>query len=235
MQRGIRGSKARHISTSEYYRELLNQTETVKETLSQLELQQDKAQSELSKVKADVSKEKLKNTAADVGTKLMDGVSSLLGTPKMAKIEMENKNLYAKIDELQDENRTIRQCIETVEQNAANERTILKQQFYNREKELIKENIELKSSLTKIFDLFPYIKELLRWENILKNIGLSDGIIRRLFNREEVKGCTGELYSKEHSKRFHLENGLLKLDQDKEKPENIRLTVNSTSIYDWFR
>lgn len=41
------------------------------------------------KIRVDV----LKNYAADVGAKLMDGVSSLLGTPKMNKIERENKEL----------------------------------------------------------------------------------------------------------------------------------------------
>lgn len=194
LQRGVRGSDARHVSTSEYYRELINQTETVKSELSNLKEEQTKAISELSKVKADVSKEKLKNSAADVGSKLMDGVSSLLGTPKMAKIEMENKSLHTKIEQLQDENNELRKDIETVKQNAANEIMTLKQQFYNREKELIKESNDHKSTLQKILDLFPHIKELQIFEKFFQQVGFGTDMIRRMFNREEVS-FKGEIYS----------------------------------------
>ncbi len=107
LQRGVRGSDARHVGTSEYYRELINQTEIAKSELSNLEHQ-------LSKVKADVSKEKLKNSDADVGSKLMDGVSSLLGTPKMAKVELENRELKSKIDNLQTENTKINDRLKSV-------------------------------------------------------------------------------------------------------------------------
>lgn len=59
-------------------------------------------------------------------------------------------------------------------------------------------------------------------------------MVRRLFNKETVVG-SGELYSKEHSKRFKAENASLKLEQDKAKPENIRLTINGTDIFDWYK
>ncbi|WP_300704688.1 hypothetical protein [Bacteroides sp.] len=86
LQRGIEGSEAKHVTTSQYYRDLLNQTESIQGNINILLEQQESAKEELSKVRVDVSREKLKNSAADVGSKLMDGVSSLLGTPKMNKI-----------------------------------------------------------------------------------------------------------------------------------------------------
>ncbi|MEG0518607.1 MAG: hypothetical protein RR555_07045 [Bacteroidales bacterium] len=78
---------------SQYYRDLLTQSESVQENITQLLEQKEQVEQELSSVKADIKKEKLKNYAANVGAKLMDGVSSLLGTPKMNKIEQENKEL----------------------------------------------------------------------------------------------------------------------------------------------
>ncbi|CDN32737.1 Mobilization protein BmpH [Mucinivorans hirudinis] len=217
LQRGVRGSDARHISTSEYYRELINQTETVKSKLSNLKEEQIEAQSELSKVKADISKEKFKNTAADVGTTVLDGVGSLFGNSKVKQQQQKIEALEAENHNLTDNIKGLNSKIKTME---SEHKTALD---------------KLSEQLNNIYDLFPHIKDLLRWENFLKNIGLPDNIIRRLFNREEVKGCTGELYSKEHSQRFRLENGSLKLKQDKDKPENIRLTINDTSIYEWFR
>lgn len=46
---------------------------------------------------------------------------------------------------------------------------------------------------------------------------------------------SGELYSKEHSKRFKADNATMKLEQSKDNPSIIRLTINGTSIHDWFR
>ena len=259
LQRGVRGSDARHIGTSEYYRELINQAEsvqeniaalldmqeTVKENISELETKRidvrmnldilqteeievsrnveavrsehQQAQTELSKVKADISKEKFKNTAADVGATVLDGVGSLFGSSKAKQQQQRIEALEAENRNLSDNIKSLNTKIRTME---SEHRTALE---------------KLSEQLNKIYDLFPHIKDLLRWENFLKAIGLPDSIIRRLFNKEEVKGCTGGLYSKEHSKRFHLEKGSLKLDQDKERPENIRLTVNGASIHDWFR
>lgn len=93
---------------------------------------------------------------------------------------------------------------------------------------------KLTEQLNKIFNYFPHIRELLRWEGFLKNIGLPDDMVRRLFNRETVVG-SGELYSKEHGKRFKAENAIFKLKQDKVKPENIRFIINGTDIFDWFK
>lgn len=217
LRRGIEGSEAKHVTTSQYYRELLNPTESVQENIEQLLKQKDQAERELSKVKANITKEKFKNTAADVGATVLDGVGSLFGSSKAKQQQQRIEALEAENHKLSDNIKNLNSKIKTME---SEHRTALE---------------KLSEQLTKIYDLFPHIKDLLRWENFLKTIGLPHSIIRRLFNKEEVKGCTGKLYSNEHSKRFHLENGTLKLDQDNDKYENIRLTVNGASIHDWFR
>lgn len=215
LQRGVDGSEAKHISTSQYYRDLLTQSESVQKNITQLLKQKEQAEQELSSVKADIKKEKLKNSAADVGATLLDGVGSLFGSSKTKQqqqieaLEAENRNLSNDIKELNSKIRTM----ETEHKTAID---------------------KLSEQLNKIFNYFPHIKELLRWENFLKNIGLPDDMIRRLFNKETVIG-TGELYSKEHNKRFKAENASLKLEQDKTKPENIHLTLNGTDIHQWFR
>lgn len=216
LQRGVDGSEAKHVTTSQYYRDLLTQSESAQENITQLLEQKEQAEQELSKVKADVSKEKLKNSAADVGATLLDGVGSLFGSSKtkqqqlqIAALETQNRNLSDNIKELNSKIRTM----ETEHKNAID---------------------KLTEQVNRIFNYFPHIKELLRWEGFLKSIGLPDDTVRRLFNKEAVVG-SGELYSKEHSKRFKVENASLKLEQDKAKPENIRFTINGTDIFDWFK
>lgn len=216
LQRGIEGSAAKHVTTSQYYRDLLSQTESIQGNISILLEQQDAAKAELSKVQADVSREKLKNSAADVGATLLDGVGSLFGSSKTKQQQQKIELLEAENHNLTNDIKNLNTKIKTME---TEHKTAID---------------KLSGQIDKIFKLFPHIKDLLRWESFLKKIGLPDDMVRRLFNREEVKS-SGELYSSEHSKRFRLDNGSLKLEQEKEKPENIRLTVNGMDIFDWFR
>lgn len=57
------------------------------------------------------------------------------------------KMLRTKIEELQTENKAIRQRVETVKQDATSEIVTLKQQFGDREQELIEENNEHNSTI----------------------------------------------------------------------------------------
>ncbi len=216
LQRGVDGSEAKHIATSQYYRDLLTQSESVQENITQLLEQKQQAEQELSSVKVDIKKEKLKNSAADMGVTLLDGVGSLFGSSKTKQQQQQIEALEADNRSLSDNIKNLNAKIKTIE---SEHKTAID---------------KLMEQLNKIFNYFPHIKELLRWEGFLKTIGLPDDMVRRLFNKETVVG-SGELYSKEHSKRFKAENAFLKLEQDKDKPSNIRFTINGTNIFDWFK
>lgn len=220
LRRGVDGSQARHISTSEWYRDLSSKNESLKEDNVQLAEQQAQAKQELEKVKLEVSREKFKNSAADVGSALMDGVGSLLGSSKTKKLQNE-------VEELRAENAELKE-------NFGNEIKQLKAQIQTSEVEHKSAIGKFSEQLDKVFDYFPHIKELLRWEAFLKNIGLPKDMIKRLFNREEVVG-SGELYSTEHSQKFKVENAKLKLEQNPEQSSKIRFTINGTDIHDWFK
>lgn len=147
---------------------------------------------------------------------MLDGVGSLFGSSKTKQQQQQIEALEADNRSLSDNIKNLNAKIKTIE---SEHKTAID---------------KLTEQLNKIYSLFPHIKELLRWEGFLKNIGLPDDMVRRLFNKETVIG-SGELYSKEHSKRFKAENATLKLEQDKTKPSNIRFTINGTDIFDWFK
>ncbi len=216
LQRGVDGSEAKHIATSQYYRDLLNQSASVQENIIQLLEHKEQAERELSSVKADIKKERLKNSAADVGATLLDGVGSLFGSSKTKQQQQQIEALEAENLNLSNDIKNLHTQIKTMEME--HKTTIDK----------------LTEQLNNVFNYFPHIKELLRWEGFLKTIGLPDDMIRRLFNKETVVG-SGELYSKEHSKRFKAENAIFKLEQNKDKPSNIRFTINGADIFDWFK
>ncbi len=181
LQRGVDGSKAKHTSTAEYYRELTIQTEVLK--------------SELQATKSEVSKAKLKSSAADVGSKLLDGASSLLGTSKVKRLEQENEALRSHIEELKSD-------------NAENIAT-LKQEFNERETELSNEVAGLKSTLTSVMELIPEMMSHLRFTKLCKTMGFGIEMIRQLINGEEVR-FSGSLYSAGLKSRYHTDGSVAK-------------------------
>lgn len=220
LQRGVDGSEARHITSSQWYRELFVQNESLEENIGRLLQQQEQAKQELSKAKSDISKGKFKNSAADVGTSIVDGIGSVLGTSKVNKQQREINSLKAENAELKE--------------SLGSEIKQLKERLRTTEAEHAKITDKLRQELKKVYDLFPHIRDLLRWEEFLKKVGFTEEFIKRLFNREEVKG-SGNLYSSERNKNFKAENAAIKLEQDQTEPSKIRLTINGTDILDWFR
>lgn len=216
LQRGIEGSEAKHVTTSQYYRDLLSQTESIQGNIGILLEQQEAAKAELSKAQADVSKEKLKNSAADMGATLLDGVGSLFGNfkakqqqQKIELLEVENHNLANDIKNLNTK-------VKTME---ADHRTAID---------------KLSEQLNKIFSLFPHIKELMNFESFCRKVGFGTEMIQRLFNRESV-GFKGEIYSHEYQRKFSTSHSVAKVESDPKQPQKFRLNIDGLEIYDWFR
>ena len=216
LQRGIEGSEAKHVTTSQYYRELLNQTKSIQGNIAMLLEQQTVARSELSKVQSDMSKEKFKNSAADVGATLLDGVGSLFGSSrakqqqqKIEILEVENHNLTNDIKNLKTK-------IKTME---AEHRTAID---------------KLSEQLKKIFSLFPHIKELMNFKSFCRKVGFGTEMVQRLFNRESV-GFKGEIYSHEYQRKFSTAHSVAKVESDPKQPQKFRLNIDGLEIYDWFR
>ena len=216
LKRGIEGSEAKHVTTSQYYRDLLTQTESIQGNISMLLEQQEAAKAELSKIQANVSKEKLKNSAADVGTTLLNGVSSLLGSSKIKQqqqqievLEVENRNLHDDIKNLNSKIKTM----ETEHKTAID---------------------KLSGQLNKILEIFPHIKELMNFESFCRKVGFGTEMIQRLFNRENV-GFKGEIYSHEYQRKFSTTHSVAKVEPDPKQPTKFRLNIDGLEIYDWFR
>ena len=244
LQRGVDGSEAKHASASQYYRDLLTQTESVQVNISQLLEQKEQAEQELSSAKADIKKEKLKNSAADISSKLIDGISSLLGTPKVAKTEIENKKLKTAIQQLYNENKTIRQEVEAIQSKALGEIENLKKEYdvelentkkhyIQREEKFINENSGLKQCLSNLFQWLPIAQEILQMEKICKVIGFTAEQVSKLLTGKSLF-FSGSLYSEEHKRRFNTDNSTAKIAQDSEA-KKLFLVVDGSHITDWFK
>ena len=237
LHRGIEGSDAKHISTSKYYRELMEQTENIQQEMSSLLEFKELEQAELVKIQSEKSREQFKNSAADVGTKVMDGVSSILGTSKMKRIEKESQMLKVNIETLKlnhsHEINDVKAERESFKQDLQNRYSELKIDFESRELVLRKEITSLKSTITKVLELIPEILSHLRFTELCKAIGFPIEIIRQLINGEEVS-FSGNLFSKAHNKRFNTENSVVKRHQPDET-QDATLLIDNKHHTDWFR
>ena len=68
LQRGVRGSEARHTTTMQYYRDLKKKNEVLETETRLLQEKKAEAQEELKQVKAEIRTDKLKNAATDTAT-----------------------------------------------------------------------------------------------------------------------------------------------------------------------
>lgn len=103
LQRGIDGSEAKHISTRQYYRDLMQKTEHLRTDIGQLQDRKDTAQEELKRVKKEVQTEKLKGAATTAATNIAECVGSLFGSNKVKTLERENVTLQNRIIELEED------------------------------------------------------------------------------------------------------------------------------------
>ena len=242
LQRGIEGSKAKHVSTSKYYRDLVEETKDIKSEVIELQEQKTQAKQELSKVKGDIKGEKLKSVAVDVGTTFIEGVGSLLGTSKVRKQGKQIEVLHSMLEESKNDNSKLQRKISTVisnfekeinniKGNYQNEINEVKEFYEQKESELRRENSEYKTIFQRVLRWFPLVKEVLKMEELCKSIGFSTDYIPTLLTGKEIT-FSGDLYSEEHNTKFSTQDSKIRVSQDKGK---LFLVVDHKLIKDWFK
>lgn len=216
LERGIEGSEARHMATSQYYRELLNQSNSIQENIGILLQNKEQAERELSKIKGEIKSQNLKGTLVNAASSAAEGLGSLLGSPKMKRQQQE-------IDHLASENRGLKEEIKslnrTIQSNEAEHRKALD---------------KLKNELKKIYDLFPTIRELLRVEKLCQLIGFGEAAIKKLLSFNPF-AFSGKLYSPEYKRHFETKYSTAQVEEHPERKGEFRLTIDGLNDTDWFR
>lgn len=219
LQRGIDGSEARHISTRQYYRDLMQQTEQLQTDIEQLQDRKKTAQEELRRAKKEVQTEKLKGAATTAATNIAESVGSLFGSNKVKTLERENAALQNRISELENETqeREKRQAKQIQEMKNAYEQ----------------QNRKLSEFVDFVKRYFPYVEKLIPTIKFLREtLNFGDAIIRKLCTFKDVS-IKGELYSREFNRHFKTDNAVCSLKQDAEG--RFELNIDGVSHISWFR
>jgi hypothetical protein len=216
LQRGIDGSEAKHVSTSQYYRELLSQTESVQENIGNLLQQQERVPQELSKIKSEIKTEKFKSTPVNVATSAIEGISSVFDNSKVKKQQLE-------IEKLKIENRNLDHEVEQLNEQANNLKT-----------EYTKTTDKLREELRKIYKLFPNIRDILHIEKLCKMVGFSEELTHKILTMTPV-GFKGKLFSEEQQHDFETYHSIAKIEKDSAESSRLRLFVDNLEITEWFK
>lgn len=219
LQRGVRGSEARHTTTMQYYRDLKKKNEVLETETRLLQEKKAEAQEELKQVKAEIRTDKLKSAATDTATALASSVGSLFGSGRMKSLERRNEDLQDRILELEDEARQReRQQAEQIQEI----RNAYEQQHR-----------KLSEFTDFVRRYFPYVEKLMPVINFLRErLGFNDGIIRRLCEFKEV-GIKGELYSSEFNRSFDTRHSVCSIKQDESGKFDFK--IDGVSHVNWFR
>jgi cell division protein FtsB len=215
LERGIDGSEAKHISTMQYYRELLSQTEGMQNKIGSLLHQQDQVTGELLKIKREIKTDKMKSVAVNVATSAMEGISSVFDGSKIKKQQREIDTLKAENSNLKNEVRQLNKRID-----------ILKNKYKNT-------TDELREELRKIYDMVPSIRDLFVVEKLCRLAEFSEELTKKILAFKPVE-FKGKIYSTQHYCRFETEHSIAKIENDKSDPSRLRLFIDNLEIHDWF-
>ena len=214
LQRGVRGSEARHTTTAQYYRDLIRQTSELEANVQQLQTEQQQAEQQLGEVRQEVKSEKLEAAKTEAKAAFVAKVGSLFGSNKLKE---EREELQQRISALENQNKELIQHIKTMEREHKEERT------------------KFNEYVDKIQRYFPYVEKLLPLIDFCQNtLKFSERVIQELCKLKEIR-LKGDFYSTEFNRKFHDENAAFIFKEDKNRKGHYHICVNGIPLVQWFR
>ena len=214
LQRGVRGSEARHTTTAQYYRDLVRQTSELEANVQQLQTEQRQAERQLDEVRKEIKSEKLEAAKTEAKTALVAKVGSLLGSNKLKE---EREGLQQRLSVLEKQNEELMQHIKQMEREHQSGRT------------------KFNEYIDMIQRYFPYVEKLLPLIDFCRNtLNFSERVIQELCKLKEVR-LKGDFYSPEFNRKFRDENAVFSFEEDKSRKGHYQIYVNDIPLVQWFR
>lgn len=251
LQRGIKGSEARHITLTEHYRNQAAESQNLQINIELLLAEEESKRKSIEKLKWQerVAKQKSQQAEALQQQKeselktTQESLSQVKGQLKTE--EFKNKvadvgsNIMDGIGSLVSTSKVKRQQqeienLKTEKTNLAKEAKDLKRYVQTIQQEHETTTSKLKQELKKIHDLFPKIKELLWIEKLLQAMRFSEALIREILKMKPV-GFKGAVYSPEYQRYFKTERSVAEIKPHSKEPDKYQLTIDGVSDTNWCR
>ena len=238
LQRGIRGSEARHTTTAQYYRDLKRQTGELEANMRQLQDEQQQAERQLDEVRKEIKSEKLEAAKTEAKAALVAKVGSLLGSGKLKELEADNRTLQGEVAARDESIELLQQQMER--QQEEHSRQLMELQSKHRREMADKETAHqkevsfLKSIIQKAKKWFPLFQELVYMEEFCLKVGFNERQTATLISGKPLF-YEGELYSEEHRRKFMTERAGFQVVKDPADKSKLALAINGQVIGEWFK
>ena len=235
MQRGIDGSKARHKSTQQYYRDIQKLADNLKAEVVDLQQQKETAREELRQAKKEIQTEKLKEAETTAAANIAESVGYLFGSNKVKTLERENTALHRKVATHEETIEALQAEIQTI--RADHSRQVLEMQqrhLLEKNETVTKHQTEvsrLNALLIKATEWFPWFRAMLRIEKLCLAVGFTHEQTAHLMTGKPLP-YNGELYSDEHRRKFKTNDVTAKVGTNNGK---LILAIDGLHIGEWFK
>ena len=238
LQRGVRGSEARHTTTAQYYRDLKRQTGELEANVRQLQTEQQQAERQLDEVRKEIKSEKLEAAKTEAKAALVAKVGSLLGSGKLKELEADNRTLQNEVATRDESIELLQQQMERQQEEYQRQLMELqakhRREMSDKEAEHQKEVSFLKSIIRKAKKWFPLFQELVYIEKFCLKVGFNERQTATLISGKPLL-YEGELYSEEHKRKFKTEEAGCQVVKDPKDRSKLALAINGQPIGEWFK
>ncbi len=235
LQRGIRGSEARHTTTAQYYRDLKRQTGELEANVQQLQTERQQEEKKLDEVKKEIKSEKLEAAKTEVKAALVAKVGSLLGGGKLKGLEAENRTLQEEVATRDESIALLQEQMQRQQEEHCHQLATMQQkhvkELANTETNLKREISRLTVLLNKTLKWFPQIRDMINLERLCLAVGFNQEQTATLMTGKTFE-YSGELYSEEHRRKFTAKDVKAKVLMDAGK---FILTIDFRPIREWFK
>ena len=235
LQRGVRGSEARHTTTLQYYRELKKKNTEMESGLQMLQERKTDAEKELRQVKNEIFIDRLKGATTTAVTNIAESVGSLFGSNRFKQLEKENRQLYQEIAYRDEDIGSLQHQIQTMESDHSRQILEMQQQHQKEKANTTSKHEAEVSRLNKVLlraeKWFPMFRPMLRMESLCHSVGFNTEQAAHLMKGKPLT-YSGELYSEEHNRKIKVNDTVFTVVTDKGK---LVLAVGNQHIGDWFK
>ena len=238
LQRGIRGSEARHTTTAQYYRDLKRQTGELEANVHQLQTEQQQAERQLDEVRKEIRSEKLEAAKTEAKTALVAKVGSLLGSGRLKELEADNRTLQGEVAARDESVELLQRQMQRLQEEHQRQLMELqakhRRELSDKEAEHQKEVSFLKSVIQKAKKWFPLFQELVYMERFCLKVGFNERQTATLISGKPLF-YEGELYSEEHKRKFTTERAGFQVVKNPKDRSKLALAINGQLIGEWFK
>ena len=232
LQRGVRGSEARHTTTAQYYRDLKRQTGELETDVQQLQSEKKAAEKRLLQIKREIGTERLEvvKTEAKIAK-----VGSLLGSGEIKELKQENQQLRDEVVARDESIERLQIMMQKQREQYSRELVKVQGKHIKELDETRKEISRLSQMIKKACAWLPLLKELFRMERLCRVVGFSTEQTAKLMLGEKIEH-NGTLYSEEYKRNFVTDKVTAQIVTASTVGKNkLVLIINRKNVSDWFR